>query len=124
MVGIQVLATFGGLRIPNSGIQSHHILSKRSPHPFLSKLGTIQVGIQVFCYLPGFAILPNSGIQSRPILSKPLAKPCPSSDQAPPFSDQAPHDTVLAIYVFVYFRGSEIPPKFPFYKILKGENDL
>ena len=82
---------------------------------------------------------PKSGIQSRPILSnrcpnvvqaatKPLisdqalAKHCPSCDQAPLISDQARPSTVLGVYVFVYFRGSAIPPKLPFYNIKRGNH--
>ena len=98
LLGIQVAATFGGLRVP----QLRHPVM---PHPVQS--------LSKRC---------PSCDQAPRISDQALAKRCPSCDQAPLISDQARPNTVLGVHVFVYFRGSAVPPKLPFDNIKRGNH--
>ena len=121
-----VLASF-----PYSVMQSHRILSKLSPGPAQvvpkprpprSKLGTIHCWEYKLLLLSRVWESPKLRHQLASHSVQALSNHCPSSDQAPPFSVQAPHYTMLGMHVFVYFRGSAIPPKLPFYNIKRGNH--
>ena len=89
VVGIQVLATFGGLRVPKSGIQPRPILSKRSP-PFHFCPSKAQVGIHVFDTIRGLRVSQIPASSHVPFCPSPLPSPVQAVTKPPPFLTKPP----------------------------------
>ena len=74
VVGIQVLATFGGLRVPKSGIQPRPILSKRSsPFHFCPSKAQYSGGNTRFLILSGVCESPKF---RHPVMAHSVQAPC------------------------------------------------